>query len=193
MKKPENFPHYKGGEMKKINYLIILSAILLLVSGCGKGFSEGGYFTNAKAMVSEARKGIEEISYDELIRKMENGESKFIIDVREPGEFAEGYINQPDENDEKEYPDVLTKNIPRGLLEFKIEDITFWKNRKNMPSKNDAIIIYCKKDGRGALATETLMKLGYKNVQNLKGGYKKWLNPNASEEDDAPAESGGCG
>ena len=179
--------------MKKTNYLIIFSAILLLVSGCGKGFSEDGYFTNAKAMVSEARKGIEEISYDELIQKMENGESRFIIDVREPGEFAKGYINQPDENDEKEYPDVVTKNIPRGLLEFKIADITFWKNRKNMPSKDDEIIIYCKKGGRGALASETLMKLGYKNVQNLKGGYKKWLNPNESEEDDTPAESGGCG
>ncbi len=178
---------------KKTNYLIILSAILLLISGCGKGFSEEGYFANAKAMVSEARKGIEEISYDELIQKLENGELRFIIDVREPGKFAEGYINQPDENDEKEYPDTITKNIPRGLLEFKIADITFWKNRKNMPSKDDEIIIYCKKGGRGALATETLMKLGYKNIQNLKGGYKKWLNPNESETEDTPAESGGCG
>ncbi|MCK4312756.1 MAG: rhodanese-like domain-containing protein [Candidatus Cloacimonetes bacterium] len=179
--------------MKKTNYLIILSAILLLVSSCGKGFSEGGYFANAKAMVNEARKGIEEISYDELIQKLESSELRFIIDVREPGEFAEGYINQPDENDEKEYPDTITKNIPRGLLEFKIADITFWKNRKNMPSKDDEIIIYCKKGGRGALATETLMKLGYKNIQNLKGGYKKWLNPNESETEDTPAESGGCG
>ena len=179
--------------MKKINYLIILSAILLLISGCGKGFSEEGYFANAKAMVAEAKTGIEEISYDELVQKLENGELRFIIDVREPGEFAEGYINHPNENDEKEYPDTMTKNVPRGLLEFKIADITFWKNRNNMPSKDDEIVIYCKSGGRGALATETLMKLGYKNVQNLKGGYKKWLNPNESETEDTQAESGGCG
>lgn len=179
--------------MKKINYLIILSAILLLVSGCGKRFSEGGVFTDSKAMVAEAKAGINEITYEDFKAKLEKEELRVIIDIREPGEFAEGYINQPDENDEKEYPEAMTKNIPRGLLEFKIADITFWKNRKNMPSKDDEIVIYCKSGGRGALATETLMKLGYKNVQNLKGGYKKWLNPNESEEEDTPAESGGCG
>lgn len=179
--------------MKKTYYLLILSAILLLISGCGKGFSEGGYFANATAMVRETKQGIVEISYDDFKTKLEKEEIRVVIDAREPGEFEAGYINQPDEEDEYPYPETFTVNIPRGLLEFKIGSQSYWDDELwvEMPAKDEEIVVYCKAGGRGALAAQTLMQLGYTNVKNLKGGYKKWLDPTAPEEDDSAKSSGG--
>ena len=105
--------------MKTI-YLISTLIILIMLSGCGQGFSEGGYFADAKALAREAKAGISEINYDELQTMMAKEELRVLIDVREPGEFEEGYINQPDEDGEYLYPETFTVNIPRGLLEFKI-------------------------------------------------------------------------
>ena len=57
--------------------------------------------------------------------------------------------------------------------------------------KTTLIIIYCAKGARGALAAESLLNLGYKNVLNLEGGYGAF-NPNPDKN--APVEEeGGCG
>jgi rhodanese-related sulfurtransferase len=36
------------------------------------------------------------------------------------------------------------------------------------------IICHCGGGGRGALATESLQKMGYKTVRNMTGGFKAW-------------------
>ena len=180
--------------MKKKYYLIILSVVLLLVSGCGKGFSEGGLFIDAKAMVNEAKKDIEEISYENFKAKLEKEEIRIVIDIREPGEFEAGYIGMPDDDDEYPYPETFTVNIPRGLLEFNIGDKSHWDDELwvEMPAKDEEIIVYCKKGGRAALAAQSLKMLGYTNVKSLKGGYRIWLDPTAPLEE-APKSTGGCG
>lgn len=180
--------------MKIKYYLILLSVVLLLTTGCGKGFSEGGYFADAKAMVNEAKHDIEEIPYDDFKAKLEKEEIRIVIDIREPGEFESGYINQPDEDDEYPYPETFVVNIPRGLLEFHIADADHWDNELwvEMPAKDEEIIVYCKKGGRAALAAQTLKMLGYTNVKSLEGGYRIWLDPDAPLEE-APKSSGGCG
>jgi rhodanese-related sulfurtransferase len=82
--------------------------------------------------------------------------------VREPSEYNAGYI-----------PGAL--NIPAGTLVFKIANQEFWDNEMlYMPEKDEELIIYCKKGKRGVLAAEALGKLGYKNVINISGGWKKW-------------------
>jgi rhodanese-related sulfurtransferase len=195
MKSLENFPLFKiGGEMKKTYYLLIISVILLLLAGCGKGFSEGGYFANGKEMVNQAKLGIEEISYDDFKLKLEKEEIRILIDVRKSGEFEEGYINMPNEDDEYPYPETFTVNIPRGLLEFKIDDTSYWDDELwvEMPNKDEEIVVYCQKGGRAALTAQTLKQLGYTNVKSLKGGYRIWLDPDAPLEE-APKSSGGCG
>ncbi|NQV19211.1 MAG: hypothetical protein HQ534_11810 [Armatimonadetes bacterium] len=144
-------------------------------------------------MVAEAKAGINEITYEDFKAKLEKEELRVIIDVREPGEFEEGYINQPDEEDEYPYPETFTVNIPRGFLEFKIGDSSFWDDELwvEMPLKDEEIVLFCKSGGRSALAALTLQQMGYSNVLSLKGGYKKWLDPTAPEEDDSDKSSGG--
>ena len=178
----------------KTLYFVSLMILLLLVSGCGKGFSEGGYFADGKAIAAEAKAGITEITHEELRVKMKAGELRVLIDVREPSEFEEGYINQANDDFEFPYPETFTVNIPRGILEFKVGEESYWDEELwlEMPPINEEIVVYSKTGKRSALAAQSLLQLGYNNVTSLNGGYRKWLDPNAHEEEEVKS-SGGCG
>jgi len=106
----------------------------------------------AKELVTEAKKSICQVSISEAKDLIDKGGYVF-LDCREPKEFKMGHI-----------PGAM--NIPRGLLEFKIA--------KKIPDKNAKIVMYCKKGGRGCLATCTLCRMGYKNAQNMAGGWMAW-------------------
>ena len=58
-------------------------------------------------------------------------------------------------------------NIPRGWLEFRIEDA--------VPSKDTPIVVYCGTNQRSPLAADALMKLGYSNVKNYADGITGWI------------------
>ena len=79
-----------------------------------------------------------------------------VLDVREPAEFAAGSL-----------PGAI--NIPRGVLEFKIDTVPAFKDDKDSP-----FLVYCQSGGRSALAAEVLQKLGYAQPLSLAGGFKAW-------------------
>ncbi|OQY05803.1 MAG: hypothetical protein B6I20_00355 [Bacteroidetes bacterium 4572_117] len=158
--------------MEKLK-LFILGIIISSVSCTG-------IYEDGKELAKDAEKRIQQITIDELKLKIEKQEEEFLlIDVRQKSEFKKGNI-------EGSY------SIPRGILEFKIGDTAFWEEEYiDPPSDTTLIIIYCAKGARGALATESLLKLGYKNILNLEGGYGAF-NPNPDKN--APVEEdGGCG
>src|SRR5262245_50221944 len=76
-----------------------------------------------------------------------------IIDVREQDEYVQGYI-----------PGAVW--IPRGFLEQKIEDA--------VPDRAAPIIVYCAGGTRSALATRSLIELGYTDVKSMAGGFGAW-------------------
>jgi rhodanese-related sulfurtransferase len=196
MKRPENFPLYnlKEKKMKRLVYLSVLLSALLFVVGCGSGFAENGVYPSNKQMVQEAKKDITEITYDSLIVKLNNKELRLVIDIREPFEFEEGFINQADEEtDEFPYPESFTVNVPRGSLEFMIDSKKYWDDdlMVDMPPKDELIVVYCLSGGRSALAAQTLMRMGYTNVKSLRGGYKKWLDPSWVVVDEVETDDGG--
>ncbi len=180
--------------MKNVTLMVTILIGIFLLSGCGQGLSQDAVFNNAKEMVSAAKSGIVEIDYNDFKEKLEKNALRIVIDIREPAEVENGFINQPNADDEIPYPETFTVNIPRGLIEFKIADKEYWDEELwvEMPDKDEEIVLYCKKGGRAALATLALKNLGYKNVKSLKGGYRIWLDPNAPLEE-APKSGGGCG
>ena len=118
-------------------------------------------FKSVDEMVENAKKQITEINPNELKELIDSEEPFLLIDIRTESEYEKGHIKN-------------TVNIPRGVLEFRIAKETFWENEGiYMPQKNELIILSCKSGKRGSLAALTLKSLGYTNVKNLKGGYKK--------------------
>lgn len=170
--------------MKNYSLISIACVFVLLGAGCNKN-QEYKSIDDHIALLSEQ---IDEIAPEALKAKLDEGEMILLIDVREHSEHIYGYI-----------PGAV--NISRGVLEFKIGNEDYWDSQfLYPPEKADEIIVYCKKGKRGLLAAEALKSLGYKNVKNLKGGWKGWemaypliYEKNLEESGHAPAaEEGGC-
>jgi len=109
-----------------------------------------------KALIAEANEAVESIGCEAV--ELEHP-ALILLDVREPEEFASGYI-----------PGRKVLTIPRGKLEFMaIEQIA------KPYGQNAPVITYCLKGPRGALAAWQLKKLGFENVMNLRGGIRGWV------------------
>jgi len=106
-------------------------------------------------LIAQAKKESGEISAKKLKSMLDKEEVVIILDVREAEQRAEGQI----------YADDYF-SITRGNLEFQVLN--------KIKNKDAVIVTYCRGGSRGALAAQTLRKLGYKNAINLKGGLKGW-------------------
>ena len=129
------------------SWTVALAAALLFVAPSAMAED-----MTASDLVSEAKKNVCEISISEAKDLFDKGGWLF-VDCRTEDEFKMGHV-----------PGAM--HIPRGLMEFKID--------KQVPDKTANIVLYCKKGGRGCLATCTLCRMGYKNVKNMDGGWMAW-------------------
>ena len=106
-----------------------------------------------KTLVDEAKKQIQEINVDQLKTMQQHGDNFALIDVRDKEDADKGMI-----------PGAV--NVSRGMLEYKIDQVTTDKDKK--------IVLYCGGGSRSALAAVSLKKMGFKNVISLAGGFKGW-------------------
>ncbi len=118
-----------------------------------------------KEMLHEARHLVPEEGPADLQKRLASGEPLVLIDVRDPDEYRDGYIE----------PAV---NISRGFLEFRISNAA--------PDPTVPIILYCQTGLRSLLAGKALKDLGFLTVINLAGGYQKWVQSSLPVVKDAP-------
>jgi rhodanese-related sulfurtransferase len=100
------------------------------------------------------------IDTQHFIENQVNGMDYFIIDVREPDEFAAGHIDG-------------AVNIPLRELGHSLDRLP---EGKTMP-----VLVYCHTQKRATHALVVLRELGYSNVSNLIGGwaaYQEWKAAN---------------
>jgi sulfur dioxygenase len=102
-------------------------------------------------LVNEANQAIKSVTVAEAKQMIDKG--VMVIDVREQNEYDAEHI-----------PGAVL--IPRGFLEFQIA--------AKIPDKNTTFIIHCRSGGRSALATQSVLAMGYKNALNMKGGFLAW-------------------
>ena len=96
---------------------------------------------------------MENITAEEVKKRMDAGENLHLVDVREPAENAEFNIGG--------------KLIPLGKIKTmdveELEDL-----------KNEEVICYCRSGARSGQACMILESMGFENTKNLAGGMLNW-------------------
>ena len=117
---------------------------------------------SSQKLVEEANKTIETLSPEEVKSLMEKNEIT-LIDVRDIRElWRDGTIEK-------------SKHIPRGMLEFWLDpNSSYYQENKFDESKK--MVFFCAMGFRSALATKTLVDMGFKNVANANGGFDALKN-----------------
>jgi|TARA_B110000438_G_C15806040_1_gene647369 rhodanese-related sulfurtransferase len=108
-------------------------------------------------LVDEAKKKITTLQAKEAKELHQKGEIKF-IDIRDIRElWKEGTIKG-------------SMHIPRGMLEFWLDpESSYYKERKVGQIKK--MVLFCALGLRSALATKSLMDMGFTNVVHVEGGF----------------------
>ncbi len=78
-----------------------------------------------------------------------------VIDVRTPGEFAQGHI--------------------QGAVNIDVEDAAFATNVGKLP-KDKPYFVYCRSGNRSGVATSKMADLGFTEIYDLQGGITQWQN-----------------
>ena len=112
-------------------------------------------------LVNEAKQRIREHTPREVLAMLERNAAVIYLDVREPNEWNLGHL-----------PNAM--HIPRGNLESNIEA---------RAGREEAIVIYCARGNRSALAADTLQQMGYANVSSMADGFGAWIAIGGPVED----------
>ena len=107
-----------------------------------------GVFPPAAAAGNEQ---VPQVSADELKQRLPSNDL-VVVDVRNDNEWQEGHIAE-------------AIHIPLGQLAQRVNEL----------AASDNIVVHCQGGSRSAIAASLLQKLGRKNVANLTGGYRRWL------------------
>ena len=91
------------------------------------------------------------ISPENARELMEKGEAR-LVDVRTPGEYAQGHIE--------------------GSVLVPLDRLAFEKDKK-IGNPEKPVIVYCLSGNRSSTAARMLIKAGYKKVHDL-GGIYSW-------------------
>jgi adenylyltransferase/sulfurtransferase len=92
-----------------------------------------------------------QISPEQLKARIDSGSVPFILDVRNPDEFALARIPN-------------SQLIPLGELPARLAELD--------PDKE--LVVHCKMGGRATQAQVFLLQHGFKDVKNLTGGILAW-------------------
>ena len=112
---------------------------------------------SSKSLVEEAQKNIETLTPNQ-VKKLHDNNEITLIDVRDIRElWKEGTVER-------------SKHIPRGMLEFWLDpSSTYYQSNKIQDIKK--IVLFCALGWRSALATKSLVDMGFKNVAHVNGGF----------------------
>lgn len=99
-------------------------------------------------------KKMADLSQEEWEEQMKNDDNAFMLDVRTPQEFEEGYI-----------PGAV--NIDIYLGQGFLEELGKLDKSKNY-------YVYCRSGARSGQACAIMNSIGIENAYNLEGGFMNW-------------------
>ncbi|MFC1718582.1 rhodanese-like domain-containing protein [Candidatus Poribacteria bacterium] len=95
----------------------------------------------------------ENLSPAEVKQKLDAKEDVFVLDVRQPEEYAQGYV-----------PTAYL--LPLGEIEQRLDEVP----------RDKQVIVVCGIGGRSAAASQTLDDSGFDNIFNMPGGMMAWID-----------------
>ena len=117
---------------------------------------------SSQELVAEAEKKIETLSAKEAKILVDKKEIT-LIDVRDIRElWKEGTLEN-------------SIHIPRGMLEFWLDPQSSYYN-SNKIKEVKKMVLFCALGFRSALATKSLVDMGFKNVAHVSGGFDALKN-----------------
>lgn len=128
---------------------IIISAIAILIGCSNMALQQENVIVNIDAL---------------KFKQISDSANGIILDVRTPGEVAQGFI--PGSSSIDFYDEQFSEKI-------------------NLMQKDKTIFVYCRSGGRSSQAAEILKSNGFNKIYNLKGGITSW------EENNLPIEKTG--
>tara|TARA_B100000780_G_scaffold271254_1_gene231988 strand:+ start:166 stop:564 length:399 start_codon:yes stop_codon:yes gene_type:complete len=112
---------------------------------------------SSQDLVNAANQLIETLDTVKVKSMIDNNEC-LLIDVRDIRElWKEGRVKN-------------SKHIPRGMLEFWLDPQSSYF-KENKFDLNKKIVLFCALGMRSALATKSLVDMGFKNVAHVNGGF----------------------
>lgn len=104
-------------------------------------------------LVDAARARVKECTVAQAKERLDGGEVRHFLDVREDHEFAKDHAKG-------------ARHLGKGIIERDVETL--------IPDKEASILLYCGGGYRSALAADALQQMGYTNVVSMDGGIKAW-------------------
>jgi phage shock protein E len=104
----------------------------------------------ASDFIADAQQHIKCLDPSQVKQLIDSTKDIIVLDVREPGEATESKL-------------ACSINIPRGLLEMKIQG--------HCPNEETTILVHCGGGGRASLAAARLKEMGYLNAHAITAKY----------------------
>jgi rhodanese-related sulfurtransferase len=115
-----------------------------------------------KQLVDDAMKVVKTIKPEEVKKLLEDNQNNLLIDIRDIRElWKSGTIDG-------------AKHIPRGMLEFWLDPESPYYKPELKPELTK--MLFCASNWRSALASKSLMDMGFDNVLHVEGGYQSMID-----------------
>ena len=115
-----------------------------------------------KQLVDDAMKVVKTIKPEEVKKLLEENQDNLLIDIRDIRElWKSGTIDG-------------AKHIPRGMLEFWLDPESPYYKPELKPELTK--MLFCASNCRSALASKSLMDMGFDNVLHVEGGYQSMID-----------------
>jgi rhodanese-related sulfurtransferase len=104
-------------------------------------------------LVEESRRRVRETTPEAIHARQRAGDVFHLVDVREDSEWEQGRAEG-------------AVHLGKGVIERDVE--------RMFPDRNADIVLYCGGGYRSALAADALQRMGYRRVQSMDGGWRRW-------------------
>jgi len=106
-----------------------------------------------QALCEDAGTRVPEVTVEEVLAQWKKDDRPVLLDVREQSEFGAGHV-------------CGAVHLGKGVIERDVE--------KLFPNKDQSLVLYCGGGFRSLLAGDSLIRMGYRQVWSLAGGWRAW-------------------